>query len=320
MRRGNLGFLGSEGGAGSSSDTPPPPPPSRAANTAIAGHVATEPVPNLPEEAALAGSLLSPIGILELRENLQPRRRTIQREARDMIVRARRSEQIYRAGGVDLDTGHDLQNHFVSQDMIFRTWREYLILHARATEIIGTGVQRITGEYIPTTSDPNARGRERFDIHVYRMDGTYSRLHPGSHKDAEVYHFGSHLRRPHAALPFLQRDAKSMPQCDKLGRKEMWSLLQNSFAQYTRGYIVDITDVNPPVPWRLWFSNLGQWTAAFVGAGIRTVMVTQLLNKFVFTITRCDDTTQQVFLVQHGRGGYGVDFNPALSLHRMNWP
>ena len=309
----------SEIGAGSSSDTPPPPP-SRAANTAIAEHVATEPVPNLPEEAALAGSLLSPIGILERRIDLQPRRRTIQREARDMIVRARHSEQIYRAGGVDLDTGHDLQNHFVSQDMIFRTWREYLILHARATEIIGTGVQRITGEYIPTTSDPNARGRERFDIHVYRMDGTYSRLHPGSHKDAEVYHFGSHLRRPHAALPFLQRDAKSMPQCDKLGKKEMWSLLQNSFAQYTRGYIVDITDVNPPVPWRLWFSNLGQWTDAFVGAGICTVMVTQLLNKFVFTITRCDDTTQQVFLVQHGRGRYDVDFNPALSLHRMNWP
>ena len=165
--------------------------------------------------------------------------------------------------------------------------------------------------------DPNHIGRERLDFHVYRHDGSYCRIHPGSQKDAHVYYFDDCNNRPHAALPFEQKHAKMMPQWDQLDKKSMWHVLQQAFHRNSDAteQPAEITSVTSPIPWRLWFSNLGQWTKAFIGVGINRVSVRREPSEsiFIFTIERVDGSSHELAF-QKQKNSYDFNFHPELHL------
>ena len=120
-------------------------------------------------------------------------------DARELLKNVRSRDEIQAATGIDLITGLDLSALRPVQGIAkWEDWKQYLALHPEAEKIIGTGVIRFSLEYIPTTRDPNNYGKERLDFHVYRHDGSYARLHPGSHKDAQVYYFDDCNNRPHS--------------------------------------------------------------------------------------------------------------------------
>jgi len=223
--------------------------------------------------------------------------------------------------------------------MVSISWRQYVKDHPNAHEIIGNGIQKILAEYIPGTRDASNQGKMRMDIHVYRLDGSYSRLHPGPvcksryFFDAPVnqkllYHFPDCRRRPHCALPFYKHDAKSMPLWDMIGKEMMWSLVHRAFAteqlrSTPSATHMDITGSNSPVPWRLWVSNLGKSTDAFIAAGIKTMWVHQQdcrsdneLPTIVFTAGRCDNTVHELCLIRNVND-YNVYFKPKLVMMEL---
>ena len=59
-------------------------------------------------------------------------------------------------------------------------WPSYVACHARADDIIGSGIVRASAEFIAATHDPNRGGQPRLDFVFYQADGSYCRLHPGS--------------------------------------------------------------------------------------------------------------------------------------------
>ena len=237
----------------------------------------------------------------------------LHRQARKLLTTIRSKQEVYPAFGVDLITALDFEYRCIPGLNGWTAWQEFLALHAESKQIIGAGVTKFTAEYIPTTMDPNNIGRERLDFHVYRHDGSYCRIHPGSQKDAHVYYFCDCNDRPHAALPFAQKHARMMPQWDKLGRKSMWHVLQQFFRQEQPA---EITSVASPVPWRLWFSNLGHWTEAFIGTGINRVVVRQAESIFIFTIERVDGSVHELAL-QKKKNSYDFNFEPELDLQRQ---
>ena len=78
-----------------------------------------------------------------------------------------------------------------SLDLLF-PWQEYIACHARAEDIIGSGITSATVEAIEGTADPNRRGQPRIHFIIYRRDGTCCRIHPGTRKgnDAKLLFYG----------------------------------------------------------------------------------------------------------------------------------
>ena len=71
------------------------------------------------------------------------------------------------------------------------SWREYIVCHKEAREIIGEGIVNATAEAIQGARDPDRSGQLRIDFVFYRADGSHCRLHPGSKiaLDAKVRYF-----------------------------------------------------------------------------------------------------------------------------------
>ena len=120
-----------------------------------------------------------------------------------------------------------------------------------------------------------------------------------------------------------------MPQGDQLGQKTIWALLKAMFdPERATGQLVgfelvalsqNITSAASPIPWRLWFSNMGQWTNALIGSGISKVSVAHQLSEsqFEFTIERLDGNLQRVVLqrrMSRSRCSYDYYFDPDLRL------
>ena len=70
-------------------------------------------------------------------------------------------------------------------------WQSYVACHARADEIIGSGIVLATAEFIADTRDPNRQGQPRLDFVFYRADGSYCRLHPGTRPAGANYRSAS---------------------------------------------------------------------------------------------------------------------------------
>ena len=66
--------------------------------------------------------------------------------------------------------------------------QSYILMHAQAKEIIGSGITSITIRTVGVLKDPNRRNNLRVDFFVYRSDGTGVRLHPGksARLDAQI--------------------------------------------------------------------------------------------------------------------------------------
>ena len=184
------------------------------------------------------------------------------------------------------------------------TWKEYVASHAAADSIIGTqGIKAIHIEQIDGVKDPNRGGQRRVDIVVYNADGQFFRLHPGSKpkNDAQLTQgnwsvFGasepnadsSGAAEPrvtdagsivsasgqyHEPPQVLTREwAEQIPQNHCIGRREMFSKLQELISAYP----LDLTHVTLDVfPWWLWIPNTGRVRDEVIGGGIERIALVE---------------------------------------------
>ena len=165
-------------------------------------------------------------------------------------------------------------------------WRSYVACHARADDIIGSGIVFASAEFIAATHDPNRRGQPRLDFVFYQTDGSYCRLHPGQRpaRDAKPVFFacrhatelpaassGHATEQPasaeqqwialHGRIVTLEF-AAAVPQIDRIGKQEALRTLQT----LCMGPLP--TDADAAFKWWLFVSNLGNKTARIIGPGI----------------------------------------------------
>ena len=184
------------------------------------------------------------------------------------------------------------------------TWREYVASHAAAGIIVGAqGIKAIHIEQIDGVTDPNRGGQRRVDIVVYNADGRFFRLHPGSKKKSDAQlnqgtwsYFGasepnadsSGAAEPrvtdagsivsasgqyHEPPQVLTREwAEQIPQNHCIGRREMFSKLQELISDYP----LDLTHVTLDVfPWWLWIPNTGRVRDEVIGGGIERIALVE---------------------------------------------
>ncbi len=201
-------------------------------------------------------------------------------------------------------------------------WREYIAWHKEARKIIGEGVVDATAETIQGVKDPNRYGQLRIDFVVYRADGSYCRLHPGSKtaSDAKVRYFEAvateHARgstaTEHAgvglaqhrwtslpAMPFNMEAVATIPQSDRIGKEPAYAML----SQLSAGRLP--TDSDSFFPWWLFVANLGHKTEEVIDCGITAA---ELLPSIDFTevrlkFTRMDQSEINISIYRshHGR-------------------
>ena len=117
-------------------------------------------------------------------------------------------------------------------------WEAYVAMHHQADELVGPGITSFTTTFIAGTTDPNRSGQQRLDFVIRHTNGGYWRIHPGSkpQSDAVPRYFPPTNARTHSAADqwrflrpggFTYDDAQSVPQTDRLGRKEAWAALEN---------------------------------------------------------------------------------------------
>jgi hypothetical protein len=204
------------------------------------------------------------------------------------------------------------------------TWKHYVANLPQASEIVGPGIVSITAEFIEATADPNRRGQKRCDFVVYRADGSYWRLHPGSKpsNDATPHLFrapippaadiprGAPEHTPQASqawmpsemqLPFTAAQAHTVPQGDRIGKQKVWQWVQSTDFGPS-GDDLDITS-GAAFTWWLWVATLEQSHGNVVGAGILSATVTTDGHSWAqFRFTRCDDTGCLVLLRKEKHG------------------
>ena len=168
-------------------------------------------------------------------------------------------------------------------------WKEYIAGHKDAARLVGSnGIVKISIEEIEGTSDPNRRGSPRVDFVVYNADGNCFRLHPGNKpsSDAQLIAWktvgGAHepavcqgvavetaseaYRWPPEV--YTQDYGDSVPQVDRMGRRQMFAKLQNLPLDRP----LELTNATiEEFPWWLWVPTIGRDANKIIGDGIERV-------------------------------------------------
>ena len=164
------------------------------------------------------------------------------------------------------------------------------------------------------TSDGNRGGQLRLDFVLYRTDGTYCRLHPGtdSRGDAKPIYSSSPATglateqtstgndlTSLPANPYTYEDAVLVPQIDRMSKPEAFRLLQ----QTPRGPLVPGAH---HFKWWLWICNIGN-AREIIGCGI---VAATLENKRAHCVqlllTRSDNTEARLQLRRHSDNQYSA--------------
>ena len=193
-------------------------------------------------------------------------------------------------------------------------WREYIACHAKAPVIIGAGVTHAVAKFIDGTRDGNRDGQARLDFFVYRSDGTYCRLHPGSTRklDAKLV-FGTVSQAPNTdapvmgavdpaterihmtvpQIPLTYDYCSTIPQVDHIGKKDAYRLL----LQAPLG-LLPITE-DAPFKWWFFVCNVGKKTRELIGPGLTEARLEHKLlhgNHVGLLFTRSDGTSVQLLV------------------------
>ena len=183
-------------------------------------------------------------------------------------------------------------------------WKEYIACHANAPYIIGEGVTHAVAEFIANTSDGNRGGQPRLDFVVYRSDGTYCRLHPGSKQSLDARPFSPAMSSVDPAteripamtqwaalpqIPFTYDYCSTIPKVDQIGKKDAYRLL----LQAPVG-LLPITE-DAPFKWWLFVCNLGKNTQELIGPGLTAATLEhKSQNTIRLLFTRSDGTSVQL--------------------------
>ena len=186
-------------------------------------------------------------------------------------------------------------------------WKEYIACHAMASEIIGKGVTHAVAEFIANTRDGNRGGQPRLDFVVYRSDGTYCRLHPGSTRSLDARPIFSPVMgsvdpateriramTQWAALPqipFTYEYCSTIPKVDQIGKKDAYRLLLQ-----TPVGPLPITE-DAPFKWWLFVCNLGKKTQEVIGPGLIAARLEHKSQDAMgLLFTRSDGTSVQLLV------------------------
>ena len=185
-------------------------------------------------------------------------------------------------------------------------WKEYIACHAAAPYIIGEGVTHAVAEFIANTSDGNRGGQPRLDFVVYRFDGTYCRLHPGSKQSLDAKPFSPVMSSVDPAterilamtqwtalpqIPFTYDYSSTIPKVDQIGKKDAYPLL----LQAPLGPLPITEDA--PFKWWLFVCNLGKKTQKVIGPGLTAATLEhKSQNAIGLLFTRCDGTSVQLLM------------------------
>ena len=200
-------------------------------------------------------------------------------------------------------------------------WQSYVACHARADEIIGSGIVLATAEFIADTRDPNRQGQPRLDFVFYRADGSYCRLHPGGRPsgDAKPVFFacrhatelpatssGHATEQPasaehqwstlHGRVLTLE-SAATIPQIDRIGKQEALRALKT----LCLGPLP--IDGQPAFKWWLFVANLGNKTDRIIGPGIISAELADQWGDGVRLLFKRQDGTEvglEIHQPQHG--------------------
>ena len=139
-------------------------------------------------------------------------------------------------------------------------WREYLANHGDAETLIGTGIVRITAQFIVGTHDWNRDGQQRLDYVIEHSNGDYWRIHPGSKPSTDARPLlvsAQHSSQASVAQP--SPDAASrwetfpaggvwtvdlatgVKQTDRIGKAEAYETMRRICANAGQP-VVDVTD------------------------------------------------------------------------------
>ena len=152
-------------------------------------------------------------------------------------------------------------------------WREYVATHRDAENLVGSGVVEFGAAAIAGTKDPNRGGWPRVDFVIYRLDGSYVRIHPGrtQRQDALPQYFpppndiavaASDRWRNLPPQGFTWADAQQVPTTDRLSKKIAWAVLES----LPEGPLDSGPDA--AFKWWLWLGNLGPLSRDILGAGV----------------------------------------------------
>ena len=185
-------------------------------------------------------------------------------------------------------------------------WKEYIACHANAPYIIGEGVTHAVAEFIANTSDGNRGGQPRLDFVVYRSDGTYCRLHPGSKQSLDAKPFSPPISSVDPAteripamiqwaalpqIPFTYDYCSTIPKTDQIGKKDAYRLL----LQAPVGPLPITEDA--PFKWWLFVCNLGKNTQEVIGPGLTAATLEhKRKNAIGLLFTRSDGTSVQLLV------------------------
>ena len=270
--------------------SPEPCVPDDANNSAVAEPAATE--HNFPElrVSRVVTLSLHDVATLCAAEAAYRPKRSLHKLARDAL-------NAITQAGVHSTASKDLDDWF--------PWKEYIACHDDAPDIIGEGVTHAVAEFIENTSDGNRGGQPRLDFVVYRSDGTYCRLHPGSKQSLDASPIFSSVmgsvdpateRIPAmnqwAALPqipFTYDYCSTIPKVDQIGKKDAYRLL----LQAPVG-LLPITE-DAPFKWWLFVCNLGKNTQELIGPGLTAATLEhKSQNTIRLLFTRSDGTSVQL--------------------------
>ena len=149
-------------------------------------------------------------------------------------------------------------------------WRAYVCMHEEHQTMIGPGIVRVTAQSIQGTKDPNRQGRQRVDLVLHQLGGSYVRVHPGRHKSNDAaLKVSPPSASEHGASAtnqwtriwsgdgvFTKERAKYIAQGDWIGRKQAWHQLSS----LNDPVPVDITDGSQFL-WWLWVAGFGNGRA-----------------------------------------------------------
>ena len=186
-------------------------------------------------------------------------------------------------------------------------WKEYIACHAMARDIIGEGVTHAVAEFIENTRDANRGGQPRLDFVVYRSDGTYCRLHPGSKQSLDARPIFSPVMSSvdHATeripamtqwaalpqIPFTYDYCSTIPKIDQIGKKDAYRLL----LQAPVGLLPITEDAS--FNWWLFVCNLGKNTQEVIGPGLTAATLEHKReNAIGLLFTRSDGTSVQLLV------------------------
>lgn len=189
-------------------------------------------------------------------------------------------------------------------------WKEYIACHANAPYIIGEGVTHAVAEFIANTSDGNRGGQPRLDFVVYRSDGTYCRLHPGSKQSLDAKPFSPGMSSVDPAteripamiqwaalpqIPFTYDYCSTIPKTDQIGKKDAYRLL----LQAPVGPLPITEDA--PFKWWLFVCNLGKNTQEVIGPGLTAATLEHKSQDAIgLLFTRSDGTSVQLLMSPKG--------------------